>query len=55
MEECERLLEKMRDTLARDFRITHTTIQFERAGLPATGLLMPEAVAGHRTNSSNWR
>jgi len=31
--------------LARDFQITHTTIQFERAGLPAeTGLYMPAPV-----------
>lgn len=44
MDGCERLLDRMRSLLAHDFNITHTTIQFERAGLPATGLLMPEAV-----------
>jgi cobalt-zinc-cadmium efflux system protein len=44
MEDCERMLEKMRAVVEREFRITHTTIQFERAGLPATGLLTPEAV-----------
>ena len=44
MDGCERLLGRMRSLLAHDFNITHTTIQFERAGLPATGLLMPEAV-----------
>jgi len=44
MEGCENLLQKMRGLLMRDFHITHTTIQFERAGLPTTGLLMPEPV-----------
>jgi cobalt-zinc-cadmium efflux system protein len=45
LEHCETLLERMRHTLARDFHITHTTIQFERAGLPAeAGLYMPEPV-----------
>jgi cobalt-zinc-cadmium efflux system protein len=45
MEHCERLLENLRGVLARDFHITHTTIQFERAGLPAEGgLYMPEPV-----------
>ncbi len=43
MEESERILTKMRELLARDFRITHTTIQFERAGLAGEeGLYMPE-------------
>jgi cobalt-zinc-cadmium efflux system protein len=43
MEESERILAKVRDVLAHDFQITHTTIQFERAGLPAeAGLYMPE-------------
>jgi cobalt-zinc-cadmium efflux system protein len=49
MEGCESLLEKMRGLLTRDFHITHTTIQFERAGLPASGLVMPEPV--HRASS----
>lgn len=45
MEESERLLENIRGVLARDFHITHTTIQFERAGLPAeAGLYMPAPV-----------
>jgi cobalt-zinc-cadmium efflux system protein len=44
LEHCERLLGKVRAVLAEDFNITHTTIQFERAGLPASGLLMPEPV-----------
>ncbi|HXW61005.1 MAG TPA: cation diffusion facilitator family transporter [Candidatus Acidoferrales bacterium] len=42
MEESEKILTNIREVLARDFHITHTTIQFERAGLPAkTGLYMP--------------
>ncbi|HWG58193.1 MAG TPA: cation diffusion facilitator family transporter [Candidatus Acidoferrales bacterium] len=42
MEESERILAGIRDALTRDFSITHTTIQFERAGLPAdAGLYMP--------------
>ena len=43
MEESERILSNIHRILADDFRITHTTIQFERAGLPAeAGLYMPE-------------
>jgi len=43
MDASEKLLGSIREMLARDFQITHTTIQFERAGLPATGgLYMPE-------------
>jgi len=42
MEDSEKVLGNIREVLARDFRITHTTIQFERAGLPAeAGLYMP--------------
>ena len=45
MEESERILASIREVLGRDFHITHTTIQFERAGLPATtGLYMPAPV-----------
>lgn len=44
MEDSERILTNIRDVLARDFHITHTTIQFERAGLPAEGLYMPAPV-----------
>jgi cobalt-zinc-cadmium efflux system protein len=45
MEESEKILSAIRELLARDFQITHTTIQFERAGLPAhAGLYMPEPV-----------
>jgi len=43
MEESERLLREIRNLLAEGFHITHVTIQFERAGLPAdAGLYMPE-------------
>ncbi len=42
MEESERLLEQVRAQLAAEFRITHTTIQFERAGLPQNVLYMPK-------------
>jgi cobalt-zinc-cadmium efflux system protein len=42
MEESEKILTSIREVLAHDFHITHTTIQFERAGLPAkAGLYMP--------------
>ncbi len=42
MEESEKLLMEIRSLLERKFQITHTTIQFERAGLPAqSGPLMP--------------
>ena len=43
MEESELILRKIRDVLAQDFQIKHTTIQFERAGLTGeVGLFMPE-------------
>jgi cobalt-zinc-cadmium efflux system protein len=43
MEDSEKILDQVREVLAHDFRITHTTIQFERAGLPAeAGPYMPE-------------
>ncbi len=32
MEESARILDEIRKNLARDFQISHTTIQFERAG-----------------------
>lgn len=45
MEESEKILSNIKEVLAREFHITHTTIQFERAGLPAhAGLYMPEPV-----------
>ena len=33
MEGCEKILESIKEVLAHDFQITHTTVQFERAGL----------------------
>lgn len=43
MENSERILTQLREILARDFHISHTTVQFERAGLPAeAGPYMPE-------------
>jgi cobalt-zinc-cadmium efflux system protein len=42
MEDSEKILANIREVLAHDFHITHTTIQFERAGPPAeAGLYMP--------------
>jgi cobalt-zinc-cadmium efflux system protein len=43
MEESEKVLQEVRHRLASEFHITHTTVQFERAGLPGqTGFYMPE-------------
>lgn len=43
LEQCEMLLQKVRTKLADDYKISHTTIQFERAGLPReAGFFMPE-------------
>ena len=45
MDECERLLESIKQVAAKQFRIEHTTVQLERAGLPAqSGYVMPEPV-----------
>ena len=42
MEESEKILTAIRVRLADGFRIQHATVQFERAGLPDTGVYMPE-------------
>jgi cobalt-zinc-cadmium efflux system protein len=43
MDECERILSAIQAKAAKDFHIDHSTVQFERAGLPATsGYVMPE-------------
>ncbi|MGA7919050.1 MAG: cation diffusion facilitator family transporter [Candidatus Acidiferrales bacterium] len=43
MEESEKVLGQVQAVLAHEFQITHSTIQFERAGLPVhAGLYMPE-------------
>ncbi len=45
MDECEKILAAIRKKLADDFQIEHSTVQLERAGLPATsGYVMPEPV-----------
>lgn len=42
MDESEKILQGIRAKLEMDFHITHTTVQFERAGLPyETGYIMP--------------
>lgn len=41
MEDSEKLLKNIQQRLARDFSIHHVTIQFERAGLPATAFYVP--------------
>lgn len=43
MDECEKILGAIRRKLADDFQIEHSTVQLERAGLPASsGYVMPE-------------
>jgi cobalt-zinc-cadmium efflux system protein len=43
MDECERLLAAIQEKAAMEFGIDHTTVQLERAGLPAqSGYVMPE-------------
>ncbi|MCU1239591.1 MAG: hypothetical protein JWO71_317 [Candidatus Acidoferrum typicum] len=43
MDECERILISIQEKAAKSFQIEHTTVQLERAGLPATsGYVMPE-------------
>jgi len=43
MDECERLMDAIRQVAAQQFHIEHTTVQLERAGLPAkSGYVMPE-------------
>ncbi len=45
MDQCECLLRAIQEKVAQEFRIDHTTVQFERAGLPAhSGYVMPEPV-----------
>ena len=42
MDESEKILKIIRERLDSDFHITHTTVQFERAGLPHdSGYHMP--------------
>jgi cobalt-zinc-cadmium efflux system protein len=47
MEESEAILARIQEVLDRDFHVTHVTVQFERAGLPAeAGPYMPEPSRG---------
>lgn len=42
MDECERILSAIQEKAGKEFNIDHSTVQFERAGLPATsGYVMP--------------
>ncbi len=42
LDKCEHLLEAIRQVAEKEFRIEHTTVQLERAGLPAqSGYVMP--------------
>src|SRR5882762_5051810 len=43
LDECERLLASIKQVAAKEFGVEHTTVQLERAGLPAqSGYVMPE-------------
>src|SRR5215472_2209300 len=45
MDECEKILAAIRKKLADEFQIEHSTVQLERAGLPASsGYVMPEPI-----------
>ncbi len=45
LDQCERLLRAIQEKAAKEFKIDHTTVQLERAGLPAvSGYVMPEPV-----------
>jgi cobalt-zinc-cadmium efflux system protein len=47
LDECERVLATIQQKAAKDFGIEHTTVQLERAGLPArSGYVMPEPAKG---------
>jgi cobalt-zinc-cadmium efflux system protein len=51
MEDSEKILNRICEVLARDFQISHTTVQLERAGLPAeAGPLMPEPAPSGRAD-----
>jgi len=42
LDECERILAAIREVAQREFRVSHTTVQLERLGLPAkSGYVMP--------------
>ena len=45
MDESEKILSLICESLSRQFGIGHVTVQFERAGLPGTGYYMPEPLS----------
>jgi len=45
MDESEKILRAIEERLRGEFHITHTTVQFERAGLPRKGIYMPDPAA----------
>jgi len=50
MDECERILVLIQEIAAQNFGIDHTTVQLERAGLPATsGYVMPEPAKNEKS------
>ena len=53
MEDSEKILAQIREVLANDFKITHTTVQFERAGLPPKRALHAGAGAASAHKSKN--
>jgi cobalt-zinc-cadmium efflux system protein len=45
MDQCEKIIAAIRKKLAEEFQIEHSTVQLERAGLPASsGYVMPEPI-----------
>jgi cobalt-zinc-cadmium efflux system protein len=51
MEDSEKILNRICEVLVRDFQISHTTVQLERAGLPTeAGPLMPEPAPARRAD-----
>ena len=48
MDESEKILAAINEVLAHEFHITHSTIQFERAGLRQTELIMPESATAKK-------
>ncbi|HUL14641.1 MAG TPA: cation diffusion facilitator family transporter [Terriglobales bacterium] len=51
MDECERILQGIKQKALQEFKIEHVTIQLERAGLPAqSGYVMPEPAGKREPN-----
>src|SRR5580693_4769691 len=56
LDECERILIAIQEKAAKDFNIEHTTVQLERAGLPAqSGYVMPEPAKSNPRPSPTTR